>query len=146
MRHLLVSLIAVGLANVVAPLLTGFLSLLLGIALNPQTFSYRSAFEGLALFALFGVPLVFMSIFPVSLILALLGLFFRWRSLWIHAVGGAALGLGFAFLAYDWSFPRGLNDQRFFPAATFAGALCGWVYWRIAITQTPDRPHAIDAA
>jgi len=26
------------------------------------------------------------------------------------------------------------------------GAICGWIYWRIAIKQTPDEARAIDPA
>lgn len=29
------------------------------------------------------------------------------------------------------------------PALLGIGALCGWIYWRIAIRQTPDRPRLI---
>jgi hypothetical protein len=143
MRRILVSLAAVGVANIAAPLLAWFFTILLLILLEPQDFSWSVGLDGLFLFILFGLPLIFLSVFPVSLILALIGLFFRWRSVWIYVSGGAILGLVFAFSGYDWSFPKGADDQRFFSMEIFVGCLCGWIYWRIAIRRTLEAGHAI---
>jgi hypothetical protein len=39
------------------------------------------------------------------------------------------------------------SDAWIFPiAGLLSGAICGWIYWRIAIRQTPKAPHAIDPA
>ncbi|WP_457089098.1 hypothetical protein [Microvirga sp. P5_D2] len=36
------------------------------------------------------------------------------------------------------TFPRFESDWVILPSFLPAGAVCGWIYWRIAIRQTPD--------
>lgn len=84
-----------------------------------------------------GVP-VFLIGGVVSGMLETFGL----RSQMTMIAGGAAVG--FSFLT-----PLLLSDQKgdwIFPVAgMLSGAICGWLYWRIAIGRTPRNGHAIEA-
>jgi hypothetical protein len=64
-------------------------------------------------------------------------------------LGGAGVGLG--FLGLIQLLPGTTMNIGFWPLVLVVletllpGALCGWIYWRIAIGRTPEGPRAIEA-
>jgi len=58
-----------------------------------------------------------------------------------------ASGGGIGCVSLTLLFVQERSDAWIFPlAGLVSGAICGWIYWRIAIRQTPDPSHAIDPA
>jgi hypothetical protein len=100
--------------------------------------------DGLFLVGLFGTFIVFTTIFPVSLTLAYIGLLFRWTHRWIYVGGGALIGLAFIIFVYQGSSLSSAVDKRNALFFICIGVVCGWIYWRIAIRQTPNPCDAID--
>jgi hypothetical protein len=86
--------------------------------------------------------LVAIHILPFSLPLAVLAWKLGWRSRLGHVLCGAVLGLKLGLNFFD--SPVNAWITIFTYAA--AGLICGWIYWRIAIRQTPEKAHAIDPA
>jgi hypothetical protein len=64
-------------------------------------------------------------------------------------LGGAGVGLSFHGLIQ--LLPGTTMNIGFWPLLfvllvnLLSGALCGWIYWRIAIRRTPDNARAIEA-
>lgn len=88
---------------------------------------------GYSLYA--GILLALKTTFPVSLLLAIIGDSLGWRSLWIHLLGAIAIGIGFALFLNDWTFSEDPGGQRLFLLSIAIGAICGWIYWWIAIKR-----------
>jgi hypothetical protein len=107
-----------------------------------RAFALRLGFSFLRIAELF----VFSTLFPVGLVLALIGYALRWRSRHLYGVGGAFIGLGFSLFTFEWRFPNGLQDRISLLAFCGIGAVCGWIYWRIAVEPTLRRGRAIDSA
>lgn len=77
---------------------------------------------------LFGIPLLILA----SLCAVAVNAVKRptWRG---PVLGGAILGLGFTAVLFD-------GDREFIPflvSGALSGALCGWIYWRIAVRPRP---------
>ena len=64
-------------------------------------------------------------------------------------LGGAGVGLSFFGLIQ--LLPGTTMNIGFWPLLfalldiLLSGALCGWIYWRIAIRRTPENARAIEA-
>jgi hypothetical protein len=80
-----------------------------------------------------GLGEVFLNAFPISLLLALIGRYFRWCAPWIYLVAGAITGVGFNLLTNGWHVYGSLLSWPMVPISIVIGALCGWIYWRIAM-------------
>jgi hypothetical protein len=87
---------------------------------------------------MFGVPIIL----GASLVACALHVFALHTKRYVIASGS---GLGCVSLTL--LFVQERSDPWIYPmAGLLSGAICGWVYWRIAIGRTPDGPHAIDPA
>ena len=87
---------------------------------------------------MFGVPIIL----GASLVACALHVFALHTKRYVIASGS---GLGCVSLTL--LFVQERSDAWIYPmAGLISGAICGWVYWRIAIGRTPDGPHAIDPA
>jgi hypothetical protein len=143
MKRILVSTVAVLVANIAAPLLFALVVLTSWILQRPEAFSWNGAFRLVALFGVLGSVPVLRLAFPASLVLAMIGLGLRWRSRRIYLGGGILIGLFF----YLTLLQNGASkDSEYLAASIPIGAICGWIYWRIAIGRTPANSHATNAA
>ena len=147
MKHILfrvgLSIGAVLIANAAALLLAASAVEIVRGLYYPETISWDASIQTLALFSIFGSVLFFDTVFPVSLMLALLGLALRWHSPRIYIGGAAAIGLGFYFFRLS---HLSSGNEDYLLTSVLIGAICGWIYWRIAIGRTPPDDHAIKAA
>lgn len=114
-------------ANLAAPLLY---LLFIVIFINPDLFSGETAFVGIIVQVIFLA--VFLIALPISLGFALLGWFLRVRSSWFYLLGGVAVGMAFGLLMNDGQLHYPVHYRRFLMAAGI-GAICGWIYWLIAV-------------
>jgi hypothetical protein len=94
----------------------------------------------IALF-LFGLPLLTLAIICAAFVNAFDSSSWHGSVLW-----GFILGLGFMIALFVRSLEYSFQVTAFLVSGSISGAICGWIYWRIAIRQTPERPHAIDPA
>lgn len=101
-----------------------------------------SLFMMLIMFYL-GPVYILIAFAPLSIIMVLMGLVLHRHSRKDCIVGGILTGLGFHL---SFSVILGLQDACVFATGAPIGAICGWVYWRIAIGRTPSNGHAIEAA
>jgi hypothetical protein len=90
---------------------------------------------------MYGSPLLILS----SLLAALLNAL-GWRSQWAIILGGATLGLCFMHLLFSSSYEPGKTGFPVLSIGAICGAVCGWIYWRIAIGRTTESTRAIDSA
>lgn len=136
-------------ATFTAPLLGLVFLVLRGLLSRPETFAGLNPALALRLgFIVIRVAegLVFTAVFPIGLVLALVGYALRWRSPHLYGVGGAFIGLGFSLFTFEWTFPKGLQDRISLLVFCGIGAVCGWIYWRIAIEPTLRTGRDIDPA
>jgi len=84
-----------------------------------------------------GVPTLILSLIAAG-ILNLLKL----RSAKASMLTGSVVGLIFGTFFSASSFRDNTHLMLIF---TVSGAICGWIYWRIAIGRTPRNGHAIEA-
>ena len=136
-RHIL----GVVTATIAAPYLVSLVDYLLTLMINgPKSFTglIDSILLGSNGLLLFGVPtLVLASI--CAAILHRLKLRTRgWCMLGGAGVGLGSLGIMVLSVGIDIGIPWLL-------LMLLSGALCGWIYWRIAIARTPEGSRAIDA-
>lgn len=90
--------------------------------------------------ALFGIPLLILASVCAVLLHA-----FRSQALWTPVLTGA--GIGACFLAVAFSSLNRSQDRMIVSASgALTGALCGWIYWRIALRGQTPKTRAIDAA
>ncbi len=136
MRRAIAGVVA---ANVAAPCLFLLLSGMYSALSEPGSFSEITIVSfivwGYSLYA--GILLALKTTLPISLLLAIIGDSLGLRSLWVHLSGAIAVGIGFALFLNDWTLPEDPGGQRLFLPCIVIGAICGWIYWRIAIKQTP---------
>jgi hypothetical protein len=125
-------------ASAAAPYLTSlFLSLHL---LNSHGItSVGDAFEFVAGLVIYGIPITLAaSIFGTILIA--MGLYHRITAIIFGAALGGAFQLGLTTLT-----DPGRRGNDFWPyliSMTFSGAICGWIYWRIATGGRTKAPLA----
>ena len=63
----------------------------------------------------------------------------RWERRWHLVLAACVLGSCFVRLMFS-------DELNHLLEGGLAGAICGWIYWRIAIKRTPANSHAIDPA
>lgn len=80
---------------------------------------------------------VFSTALPASLLVALAGFSFRWRSPWIYLAGGAVIGLG--FILWHWGFTFRLLRRPFFYWIMAISLACAWLYWQMVQKVLSDR-------
>jgi hypothetical protein len=134
------------LATIAAPYL-GALSLLISTILSQGTMWEIHAlkeipeFIGLIfLVGTFGVALYGLPVLLAASVTAFFITRLRVRSPVLIIGAGSLMGFGFGI------YINRRNYWTFVPGLALSGAICGWIYWRIAITQTPNAPRAIDPA
>jgi hypothetical protein len=130
MRRILVSTLAVIAANATA-LILFWMATSVAVALSGQQSWPRAFADSFFLVGLFGTAAVSVTIFPISLVMAYLGLFLRWTDRWIYVGGGVMIGL--VALAIYGGIPLSGVDIRNAFLFIGIGAICGWIYWGIAI-------------
>lgn len=142
MKHRLLGILA---ANLAAPYLTALFMALFDLLFSDAVWMkepldlLKSGVIGTFGLILFGLPLLLIS---AVLALALQGL--SCSSRW-HAMVSAGV-LGFVFMTVV-LISEGLHESwSYLVAGGCSGAICGWIYWRIAIRRTPDSGHDINAA
>jgi hypothetical protein len=78
-----------------------------------------------------------VSFFPLTLIFALVGKAASWRSWWIYTMAGAAFGIGATPWVFPWIHHSPAESPEYYLVHILIGAICGWIYWRIALHQPP---------
>ncbi|SCY18746.1 hypothetical protein [Microvirga guangxiensis] len=125
----------------VAPYLTTLLMMVLDLLFlnnaEPRGQLDVFGFISLGTFGLlfFGFPLLFFS----SIFALALSKLSRHPPLWLPIMIGSVLGCCFVSTIFSESLER---IWTYLVSGTLSGAICGWIYWCIAIRQTPadDRP------
>jgi hypothetical protein len=139
-RHVLGVLAATIAAPYLAALFVTVATVTLVAVKSPNRFDpldlFQFVFHGTEAFLFLGAPVLLLSSFYAFLLHA-----FECRSRRGPIIGGAVLGLSFALVFA----PARLTVESVFLLCTglFPGAICGWIYWRIAIRQTPDNARPI---
>jgi hypothetical protein len=136
---------AVIVANLAGPCLLALDLFVLIILTDPARLNPS---DGAYMLMAFGVHLLMrwasmaVTIFPSSLLFAWLGYRAGWRSAWIHLAAGALISAVFNVLIPPLIFDSG--EQNFDAFAFYAclGAICGWIYWRIAVRGQADNSPA----
>ena len=141
MRRLLLSTLAVVTANIAAVFLF-WMATSVAVALSGEQPWLQAFLNNIFFVGLFGTVIVSITIFPVSLVVAYLGLLLRWTDRWLHIGGGALIGLAFTIFAFEGIPPSSADNRNAFFFVCI-GAICGWIYWRIAIRQTPENIRPI---
>ncbi|WP_414472705.1 hypothetical protein [Microvirga sp. M2] len=128
MRRVLIAAVA---ANAAAPCL---FVLVVGTAMalaDPNLPRTLGSHLGVSLAVLvLSFQAVFSTALPASLIFALAGFYYRWRSPWIYLAGGAVIGLG--FILWYWGFTVHLLRRPYFYWIMAISLVCAWLYWLIA--------------
>jgi hypothetical protein len=133
-------------ANLAGPCLLVLHIFLLTAFTDP---SRLNASDGAHMLMAFGVFLLMtwagmaVTVFPASLLFAWLGWRAGWRSAWIYIAAGVVIGGVFNVLIPPLIFGSGEQTLSIFAFYGCLGAICGWIYWRIAIRQTPDSARPI---
>lgn len=136
-------------ATVVAPYLTAFLWCLLGFAAGgiygvKEPFDILKAIPlGTFGLLLFGTPLLVFTSLCAALVNAMGA-----RSWHISVLSGAIPGLGFMIALYVRTLDYDKDAAILLISGLVSGAICGWIYWRIAIKScsslgSPTRGEAI---
>jgi len=88
-----------------------------------------------------GIPILILSALCAALLNAA-----EWQTRRASIMAGSLTG--FCFIALLTSSPASFGKEWLYALAlgTLPGAVCGWIYWRIAIRQTPGSQRAIDPA
>jgi uncharacterized membrane protein HdeD (DUF308 family) len=132
-------------ARIAAPYLTAFLMMVFDLLFldharpsNPlELLEFMSL--GILGFLFFGIPLLLLS----SVLALALSRLSRHPPSWQPMIIGGVLGLCFVSVIFTESFE---GTWTCLASGALAGAICGWIYWRIAIGRTPPDDHAIKAA
>ena len=136
-RHIL----GVVTATVAAPYLTILLwelsVLLLGeeVGIEEPIDLLKAIPIGTFAFLLFGLPLLILSSVFAILVNTIENP--SWRS---SVFSGAILGLGFMSVFFVRSPEYSFEVATFLTVGTLTGAICGWIYWRIALSRAPNIP------
>jgi hypothetical protein len=134
-------------ATLAGPYTYLLLSWLTNFALDPSVPSLEASIMALPMLMFMGTVGLVLAGVP-ALLLGASALGFAWKlglySRRYAVSAGAIIGSGFAALYLDSEFQSETVQSVIIGA--LSGAICGWIYWRIAIGRTPDDPHAIDPA
>jgi hypothetical protein len=123
------------------------LSGLLGFAFNPEIPKLSTAIMFLPMLMFMGALGFVLLAFPALLLgLAALGIAWRMKLYTQRSAicAGAIIGLVLALLRLEYEFWSELLTSAIIGA--LSGAICGWIYWRIATGRTPGNGHAIDGS
>ena len=99
---------------------------------------FASGLPAAGLFIVVSWHVMAVSIFPASLLLAVIGRKARWRSAWIYAAARAAISLPYSFGIFPLFFNEIKKEPMFYVEYGLIGTVCGLIYWRIALGP---RPH-----
>lgn len=135
---------AVCAANLAAPFI--FLLLMAMLQVPSTPLEGLKALAGVVLISVLVLPQLLPFVVPVSLILSFIGRLAGWRARWVFVTGGALIGVGFLVVFFRRDLKASWEEPIFIPVSILTGTICGWIYWRIAIRQTPEKAHAIDPA
>ena len=135
---------AVCAANLAAPFI--FLTVLAAYEFPSSPLEGLKALAGVALVGVLALPQLFPFALPASLLLSVVGRVAGWRARWTFVAGGAVIGVVFLTVFSGDALDAYGETASFIPISIVTGAICGWIYWRIAIGRTPANSHAIDAA
>jgi hypothetical protein len=144
-RHIWGIIAATAAAPYIAGLLIGFYVELVDVVRHGEPLELPSLLKFLPIstvvLTVAGIPILILSALCAALLNAA-----EWRTRRASIVAGSLTG--FCFIALLTSSPANLGDEWLYALAIGAppGAICGWIYWRIAIRQTPEKAHAIDPA
>ncbi|KLK92093.1 hypothetical protein AA309_16935 [Microvirga vignae] len=120
------------------------------MALRIVIFEYRSAnalfterfYGDIALLGTIGLFYAGLPTLILSLIAASILNMLKLRSVASSLLFGSVVGSAFGLFLSASSFRDNVHLMLIFAAS---GAICGWIYWRIAIRRTPPNGHAIEA-
>lgn len=143
MKRALIVITAIAAANLAAWILLIFASPVILLIQDMAVTRWDSALFMMIIMINFGFIYILTAFLPLSAVMALIGLVLGRYSRKDCVVGGALVGLGFHLVFADMF---GLEDGYIFASGVPIGAICGWIYWRIAIKRTPANGHAIEAA
>jgi peptidoglycan biosynthesis protein MviN/MurJ (putative lipid II flippase) len=144
-RHIWRIMAATAAAPYVAGLLIGFFTELGDVARHGEPLDLPSLLKFLPISTVVlivaGIPILFASALCAALLNAA-----GWNTRRASITAGSLTG--FCFIALLTSSPANFGDEWAYALAigTLPGGVCGWIYWRIAIKQTPENPRAIDPA
>jgi hypothetical protein len=129
-------------ANFAAPCLLILLIFLKGILAGTRISleDFVSGLPAAGFFVVVSWCVMAATIFPVSLLLAVIGRKARWRSAWIFAAAGAAISLLFSLGIFPLLFNEIKNEPMFYVEYGLIGTVCGWIYWRIALSPRAREP------
>lgn len=129
-------------ASAAAPYLVAA-SLGISVALESQNWS---ALEGLidlligmVFFGTFGLLIYGLPVLAFAVFAALILYAFDIRSIIVIVATASIIGLCFGLLLLLQNF----DNWPLILGCVISGAVCGWIYWRIAIRQTPDNARPI---
>ncbi|NIX75361.1 hypothetical protein [Microvirga terricola] len=138
---------AAAVATLAAPFLTGTLWLLAEFEFvigGRWTKDFLFITNRLAQATATAVNVTAVTLFPIALLAALIGAWMGWRSRWIYLFGGAVLACMPIYVLAE-MFPGSERKLLLTLVGTMipSGAICGWIYWRIAIGRPSKAAHAI---
>jgi hypothetical protein len=144
-RHIWGIIAATAAAPYIAGLLIGFYAEVVDVVRHGEPLDLPALLKFLPIstvaLVVLGVPILIVSALCAALLNAA-----EWHTRWTSITAGSLAG--FCFIALLASSPANFGDEWLYALAIGAppGAICGWIYWRIAIRQTPEKAHAIDPA
>lgn len=142
MKRILLIIAALFMSNMAAWFLLIATSPFVAFVMDPIRTNLSSALFMMFIMIYYGSVYILIGFLPFSIIASLLGLVLQRQSQKNCIGGGVLTGLGF-YLSL--TFCIGPEDGFVFILGPALGAVCGWIYWRIAIGRTPSNSHAIEA-
>jgi hypothetical protein len=134
-------IVGVIVANMAGPCLIVLRLFLLTAFTDPARLNLS---DGAYMFLAFGVFLLMswagmlFTIFPASLLVAWIGYRAGWCSAWIYGTAGALISGIFNMLIPPLIFGSGEEMLALFALYSSMGAICGWIYWVIALRNQAD--------
>lgn len=104
----------------------------------PAPFQWRG-FDALLLMLALLVGQLTLLVLPVAGLVAYAGRRLGWRALSIHLLGGSLTGLLFSVFVISSMAAVPMGDGPLLLFGLVTGAVCGWIYWLIAVRPRPGR-------
>ncbi len=128
MKRQLLGLLA---ATMAAPYLVVLFASSLGRDLTSNSYGWRPSLEDILFYGTFGLVLFGLPLLAVAGIAIAVLTRLGWASLWTALLAGAVIGsVSIAVMYGDGPIDTLLG--------AVSGAICGWIYWTIALQQRPD--------